>query len=150
MQVRARSKHRASIPFRPLFTVLLLSLPVVFIFFFSVLLGNDRLKTEATTIVNLTIASNMIDQLSTSSHDTPIVTYEKVLEYSGAETYRYAAFFNEAGSKKPLSIRHWAELMTHNSTEYSSGLGRDLSFILKVCGRFRLSMFTSASCCFPV
>lgn len=144
MQVRARPKPKTTLnsqSVHPLLTVLLLAAPVVFIFLFSVFfVGNDLSKIPLDTQVNKTTTtthqSTSISMTMSTKEGNPDVTpptilYEKVKKDSTKDVYRYAAFVDGNGSKTPLSIRKWAELLADNDTKYARGLATDLSSILK-------------------
>lgn len=134
MHVRSRQKNGPSLQFRPLLTIFLLSIPIVFIFFSSIFVRTDDLpKTNSEMVFHKTHGSAAMTLPKLSAIDTPKVIYDRVLEHSDTTLFRYEAFIELAGSKEPLSIRRWAELMTHNDTVYAASLARDLSVIVKVC-----------------
>jgi hypothetical protein len=147
MQIRARERKRTT-RLRSLLSVLLLSVPVVFIFLSSVLLGGDDLpsSTHAASVVvtnKTSVSSSTMDNPpNIAKLDRPTVYYDKVLKESNDSIHRYAAYVAEGPGtehgRNILSIRRWAELMAHEDTEYSAALARNISSILKVrCRRNR-------------
>jgi hypothetical protein len=141
MQIRARQNKRRTLC-RPLLTVLLLSVPVIFIFLSSVLWGGDGLPSNqaASAVTNKTITSASMRPPKLSNHDRPTLYYEKVIEDSNDQIHRYAAYVVEgsgAGHDKNniITIRRWAELMAHEDSEYSAALARNISSILKARGQ---------------
>ena len=147
MNVRVRPRHQTPSSFHPLLMVLLLAVPIVFIFLFSVLfVGNDLSKVPTDTHINKTSTSiAMTATTIISTADPPTILYEKIKEHSTKDVYRYAAFVEVEGTKTPLSIRQWAILFTHEQTQYTTGLANDLSSILKV-GFVLLLLLTLSVC----
>jgi hypothetical protein len=136
MQVRGRLKSKVALQSRPLTTLLVLALPVLFIFLSSVMFGRD--KNLPTGSVHSVTSINKSLAMESSKHpaeDRPVIIYEFVAE-TPSSVLRYAAYTegNAFGSiKKPLMIRRWVELMIHQDTEYASELARNLSKILQAC-----------------
>jgi hypothetical protein len=126
MQIRRPKRRRwAGVSF------LLLSAPVVLIFWISTSYNNRHHPQDHDQGGGDDTAMANNNHLLVPIVEKPRITYELVKQNS--KIIRYGASEEqEDGTKKPLTIQKWAQLMTHNDTTYAQVMALDLTLILQV------------------
>jgi hypothetical protein len=128
MQIRRPKRRR----WHPLLAFLLLSAPVVLIFWISTSVSGRQHHEQGHTDTD--IDTDMVNHhLLVPLVEKPRITYERVPQ-EDAKIKRYMALEErqEDGKMQPLTIQKWAQLMTHNDTTYAQHLALNLTHILQV------------------
>lgn len=128
MQVKippSTKKHSGQKAFRALWTFavafVLLLVAIIFRWFAS-LPNREKHQQDIASAIAIKSKSSMMTG--------PLIEYTKV--ESRDEVIRYAAFYVEDSTRKPLPIGRWAALLSGDDDKYSNGMAADISNILKV------------------